>query len=108
MLASKERFSRSEFTTFLSNKDFLVVYNQLGTLKYLKTTPQKLSVVTGSKHQKKAVLRNKLRRRIYTLFRGTINIQGILYTSKTASVLEYDDIVRLFHELLVKAQKNTK
>ena len=108
MLASKERFSRSEFTSFLNNKDILVVYNQLGTLKYRKAELCKLSVITGSKHQKKAILRNKLRRRIYTLFRGVDAIEGVLYTAKASYSLEYKDIQKLFYELLVKTQKNTK
>ena len=108
MLPSQERLSRSQFTDFLTNKGILVVYNKLGTLKYLSSSTKALSVVTSSKHQKKAVLRNKLRRRVYTLFgTKTLQIQGILYTAKTSYVLTYSEIKTLFNELLIKAQKST-
>ncbi len=106
MLSQKERFSRSQFSNILKNKDILVIYNQLGTLKYVKSGEKALSVVTSSKHQKKAVIRNKLRRRVYALF-GDANpqIKGILYTSKSIYSLEYIEIQRLFNELLKKTQK---
>lgn len=109
MLPSQQRFSRSEFSNFLTNKGILVVYNKLGTFKYLPT-PQttQFAVVTSSKHEKKAVLRNKLRRRVYALVGGSkTSLQGILYTSKQAYTLTYPEVTTLFNELRTKAQKHT-
>lgn len=109
MLPSIERVPRSEFQNILENKDILVIYNKLGTLKYVPIAPKILSVVTSSKHEKKAVLRNKLRRRIYSLAQTLpIPIQGIFYVAKSSYSLSFPEIKTLFNELLTKAQKTTK
>ena len=109
MLSKKERLSRVQFSEILTNKGILVVYNNLGTLKYVNTATRALSVVTSGKHEKKAVSRNKLRRRVYSLFdKENRSIQGILYASKGAYLLSYGEIKRLFNELLNKTQKTTK
>lgn len=106
MLPSNERLTRREITEILSNKGIFVVYNQLGTLKYNISTKPGLSVVTSGKHEKTAVKRNKIRRRIYTLFRShKENIRGVMYISKNSYTLQYSEIQKLFHGLLAKISK---
>lgn len=105
MLPSQNRISRRDFKEILENKGVFVVYNRLGTLKYLSKTPYKLSVVTSSKHEKSAVARNKVRRRIYTLFREAQKpIQGVFYVAKSSYRLPLSDVKRLLYELLTKTQ----
>jgi RNase P protein component len=109
MLPSRERLTRRKFSETLANKGVIVVYNRLGTLKYVPCPQKALCVVTSGKHEKKAVVRNKLRRRIYSLFRvNGMPIQGILYTAKASYSLQYPEIQTLFHELLAKTQKQNK
>ena len=109
MLPSTKRFSRSKFQEFLISKGIFVVFNQLGTLKYIPSSSLMFSVVTSSKHEKSAVKRNTLRRRVYTTI-GSINpaIKGILYVSKQSYGFPYPETVNLLNDLLAKAQKNTK
>jgi ribonuclease P protein component len=110
MLPSNKRFSRSEFSQFLTNKGIFVVFNRLGTLKY--TIPSKITrfaVVTSSKNEKKAVSRNKLRRRVYSLVNSlSVPLQGVLYVSKQSYTLTYDEVKSLFNDLYTKAQKTTQ
>lgn len=110
MLPSNQRFKRQEFTNFLTNKGIFVVFNRLGTLKYLPSpTSRRFAVVTSSKHEKKAVSRNKLRRRVYSLVHSSpMPLVGVLYTSKQSYTLTYDEIKNLFNDLYTKAQKTTK
>ncbi|HTH93561.1 MAG TPA: ribonuclease P protein component [Candidatus Paceibacterota bacterium] len=112
MLPSNQRLSRQQLTDLLKNPEIKVIFNHLGTLKYLHQSnseiPNKLSVVTGSKNQKKAVLRNKIRRQIYIIFRNNaynINISGIFYASKQAYSLSYQEIKDYFYALLSKIDK---
>jgi ribonuclease P protein component len=82
-----------------------VAFNRLGTLKYL-TKQGPFAVVVSSKHEKRAVARNKLRRRLYSLFKQKDpQISGILYVSKGVYKAEYPELTTLFHELLTKASK---
>jgi ribonuclease P protein component len=108
-----QRLSRSEVTFLLNNPEIKVIFNRLGTLKYLdkpSTSSLKigLTVVTGSKNQKKAVLRNKIRRQIYSLFRTYINknkdisVVGILYVSKQVYMLSFNETSSLFEALMNK------
>lgn len=107
MLPKTERLSRAQFSEILENKGFLTIYNRLGTLKYIPSgTKQALSVVTSSKYEKKAVIRNKLRRRLYSLFgKEKSEIMGIFYTAKGSYTLSYLEIQTLFNELLKKTAK---
>ena len=92
-----------------------MVFSSLGTLKYTKNTTNKgLSVITGSKQQKKAVLRNKLRRQLYTIFRNYYNnpvntplVVGMFYVSKHSYGMSFEELNIQFCALLTKAQKNT-
>lgn len=105
MLPSNERLSRTQFNQTLT-KGLISIYNHLGTLKYTKSLNRKISVVTSSKHEKKAVNRNKLRRRIYNLFKENKTIiNGIFYTSKSSYTLTYTEIKSLFYELIQKINK---
>lgn len=110
MLPSNQRFKRQEFTDFLLNKGIFVVFNRLGTLKYLPSpASRRFAVVTSSKHEKKAVSRNKLRRRVYSLVKALpVPIEGVLYVSKQSYTLTYDEVKNLFNDLYTKAQKTTK
>lgn len=104
MLPSKERLPRREFKEILENKGLIVIFNKLGTLKYLPSLKTKLSIITSGKHEKSAVKRNKLRRRLYTLFRG-MKVQGLLYTAKNAYTLSFDELKRLTNDLSTKSTK---
>jgi ribonuclease P protein component len=104
MLPSHQRLSRQQITDLLANKGIKVVFNRLGTLKFI-TNSTGLTVVTGSKQQKKAVLRNTLRRRIYTLFsnyKGMYAITAILYVSKQSYEMSYDELKQYLYDLLQK------
>ncbi len=108
MLPSKERLNRREFNETLKNR-VSVIFNNIGTLKYIIGEKKALSVVTSSKHEKKAVLRNKLRRRIYNLFKNYgQNLTGIMYTSSKSYGMPYEELKKLVHELFDKISKNNK
>ncbi len=105
MLSKGKRFTREQFEAFLAQKGLQSAYNTLGTLKYTKGNPC-LAVVTSSKHEKRAVLRNKLRRRVYTLSQQyPLSFSGILYASKQSYSFDYETTKRLFVELCTKASK---
>ena len=109
MLPSTTRLSRSQVTSLLIHTDVKVVFNRLGTLKYVNSLENKgFTVVTGSKNQKKAVLRNKVRRQLYTLFNKNkdISLQGILYVSKQVYDMSYTELDQNLNALLQKTQKN--
>lgn len=109
MLPRTARLNRLEFTTLNTSPALRVVFNRLGTLKYIPSPTSKLSVVVSSKHEKKAVTRNTLRRRLYALFgRQHPSIEAILYTSKQAYTFEYSEITTLFYDLCAKTQKASK
>ncbi len=109
MLPSSQRLSRKQINDFLKNKDIKVVFNKIGTFKYYGTPTSALTVITGSKQQKKAVLRNKLRRQLYTLFgKQTLKvpISAMLYVSKQAYDMSYADLKQYLYELLQKITKD--
>lgn len=110
MLPSKKRLSRSAFLGFLSTPGIKTVFNKIGTLKYKDATTSQASVVISSKIEKKAVSRNKIRRRLYTIFNLGLNDslkpkQYVLYVSKQAMSLEYEETKSLLYELLKKTTK---
>jgi ribonuclease P protein component len=113
-MPTKARLTRAECSTLLTTPSLQVVFNSLGTLKFVKTVSNKgISIITGSKQQKKAVIRNKLRRRLYTLFCQFYNnsektpVIAMLYVSKHSYTFTYDVLEKEFNALLTKAQKNT-
>ncbi len=110
MLPSATRLSRTQVTNLLLNKHLKVVFNRLGTLKYVISSKNNgFTVVTGSKQQKKAVLRNKVRRQLYTLFgkytlkNKDIFITGVLYISKQVYGMSYSELEQNLNVLLEKA-----
>jgi ribonuclease P protein component len=114
MLPSKQRLSRQQATDLLKDPELKVVFNRLGTLKYhfdtsayqdqFNSVRPALTVVTSSKNQKRAVLRNKLRRQIYSLALQykDFSFIGMFYVSKNSYDMSYSDIKRYFYELLQK------
>jgi RNase P protein component len=120
MLPSNQRLSRDQVTSFLKSPEIKVIFNRLGTFKYCISPKLSneggpgqsiITVITGSKQQKRAVLRNKIRRQIYTAFRKNpynISIEGMLYVSKQSYELSYQEITDLLHALLSKIEKQYK
>jgi RNase P protein component len=120
MLPSNQRLSRDQVTSFLKSPEIKVIFNRLGTFKYCISPKLSneggpgqsiITVITGSKQQKRAVLRNKIRRQIYTAFRKNpynISIEGMLYVSKQSYDLSYQEITDLLHALLSKIEKQYK
>jgi len=118
MLPSSQRLSRQQVIDLLKNPELQVVFNRTGTLKYLYQSnsgtfnKSGFTVVTGSKQQKKAVLRNKIRRQLYSLFRlykknnENKDIMAILYISKQLYDMSYREIQDNFYALLSKTEKN--
>ncbi len=107
MLPSTKRLTRRQVSSLLETPGLKVVFNRLGTLKYIKTTQDKtaFTVVTGSKHQKRAVLRNKIRRQLYTLFDKNEKIAfiGILYVSKQVYDMSYIELKTNLDALVQKS-----
>ncbi len=107
MLPSTQRLSRQQVSNLLANPATQVVFNRLGTLKYLNNpTVYTLgcTVVTGAKNQKKAVARNKIRRQLYSLFGQykEVSFTGMLYVSKNCYEMSYDELKQNLHSLLQK------
>ena len=114
MLPSYQRLSRSQVTALVSNPEIKVIFNRIGTLKYINSTTRAFTVVTGSKQQKKAVLRNKIRRQLYSIFdayyqntQKNLYIKSILYISKQVYTMSYQEIQENLYVLLSKIDKNS-
>ncbi len=108
MLPKQNRLTRTHFLQTLANKGLNVVYNRLGTLKYLPGSTQ-IAVVTSSKAEKQAVSRNKLRRRIYSIIAAQKpQIQGIVYVSKQSYGFTYSEVKNLTLDLLARTQQPAK
>lgn len=109
MLSSKERISTPLFKEISGNKGAVSVYNNLGTLKYVNGDTKKLSVVVGAKTEKRAVYRNKIKRRVYSIFsKIDIKIHGILYVSKKSATASFSEIKSWTNDLVEKIKRNTK
>ena len=102
MLPSQQRLSRIEFDTLLASPDLQVVFCRFGTFKYRKAEKTLISVVTGAKQQKKAVRRNALRRKLYTVFCG-YPVQGIFYASKQAYDASFEELQLHIQIMMQKA-----
>lgn len=108
MLPSNKRLNRRDFLEILSTPGHIIVYNKLGTLKFVKNNQPALSVVISSKNEKKAVKRNLLKRRIYKIFADQkVDLRGILYVSKNSSNFSFPEIKELFNDLILKIKKNS-
>lgn len=105
MLPSQKRLPRKEFIEISKNTSTKSVFNSIGTLKYRPYTKGKASLVVSSKVEKRAVGRNKLKRRIYTLFKKYIDqkdIAYILYVSKEVKELNFKGLAEKLDELIKK------
>jgi ribonuclease P protein component len=107
MLPSPQRLSRSRVSVLLADPAIKVIFNRLGTLKYLNNLNSGtfgFTVVTGSKQQKRAVARNKIRRQLYSLVRQFPynSFAGMLYVSKNAYEMTYAELRQYLNALLGK------
>jgi len=102
MLPSKKRLKRKDFLDFPRNTP--QVYNELGTLKYTPSSSFGASVITSSKHEKLAVKRNLLRRRIYAILGespvSSKNINLVVYTTKKSYTYSYNELKTILSTLL--------
>ncbi|MEK7227945.1 MAG: ribonuclease P protein component [Patescibacteria group bacterium] len=110
MLPSKKRLSRHEFTKFLAQGGSKTVFNSLGTLKFKEAETNQVSVVISLKVEKRSVYRNKLRRRLYSIFAEYFRKDPetkhlILYVSKQAVNIKYQDLKIQLDELFRKITK---
>ncbi len=105
MLPKKDRFTRENFDLFLKQNPFSA-FNTLGTLRFLPGA-QQFTVVVSSKHAKRAIRRNKAKRRAYTIVAAFMKdkkpFTGILYLSKHAHTLSFTEFEGFLKELLVRA-----
>ncbi len=106
MLSKKNRMNRAQFEQF-GAKTPRSVFNRLGTFKFLLENSN-FSVVTSSKHCKKAVFRNRARRRAYMVIgsilkKRTNPLSGVLYLSKHAYSMEFSELKLLLEELFKKS-----
>lgn len=109
MLPSNARLTRAQHAETLADAEIRTVFNKIGTLKFTKNLYYKVfSVVLSKKHQKSAVKRNKIRRQIYAISRlfTPFSFTGVLYLSKNAYIMEFNQLKEYFNELLAKTQKN--
>ena len=94
--------TKHDFETLLKGSH-RVVYNKAGTLKYTEGSG-KISIVIGSKTEKRAVYRNKIKRRARTLFKAKKGvIDASFYPAKQVTLFEYKQYKEFFDELLKKA-----
>ncbi len=98
MLPKKERISRTLWETYKKQKPYKTTQNQFGSLKYYKSNQIHVGVVVSGKHEKSAVLRNKLRRRVYGVA-PHINGVFMFYPKKEAYTLPFTHIKTLINEL---------
>ncbi len=102
MLPKTNRLSRTQFTAFLASQKLYSAYNGLGTIKY-SLSENGFSVVTSGKHERRAVVRNKVRRRLYTLLSRLENVSGaVFYLSKQAYSFDWKQTQILFYDLVEK------
>lgn len=82
-------------------------FSPYGTLKYYPYKMAHFSVVTSSKHEKRAINRNTLKRRIYSLFTQKAPLSGIyiFFPSKQAYTLSYEALSESFKGLFAKVTK---
>lgn len=82
-------------------------FSQYGTLKYYPYKTTHFSVVVSSKHEKRAVKRNILKRHIYSLFTQKNPISGIyiFFPSKQAYTLSYEALSECIKNLFTKVPK---
>ena len=97
MLSSAHRLSRSEFFKVKSSSSrhtfpLLTIYSTPGT--------GKAAVVTSSKLSKSAVIRNKLRRRIFSSLTNITHLDLIIYPSPKLLTQNYAQIRTVVNQAL--------
>lgn len=107
MPPKQKRLSRALWTSLRAIKGSQSAFSPLGTLKYYPYPTPHFSVVVSSKHEKKAISRNSLKRRIYTLFSKHPIEKGIFifFPSKQAYTLSYEALSQSFSDLFKKVTK---
>jgi len=105
MLAKKERLSKSDFSRFFSSGKRL--HSPLFTLIFSPHKTSHGSVVVSKKVARRAVDRNRMRRRIYDMLRG--HLRGgapagvyILLVKKAALSATYDELKEALDDLIKK------
>ena len=92
---------RQELSTLLKG-DLKTVFNASGTIKY-KQGIGRIVVVVSSKQEKRAVYRNKIKRRARAIFISEkIPHDVVFYPSKKSLVMPYPEFKVHFHELIKK------
>ncbi len=94
MVPKKQRINRETFDEIM--KKGRIVHSGLFSLRFLKNLEKSthFSVVVSKKIAKTAVLRNKIRRRIYSILRKTIKNPYfvILFTKKGVEKAKFSEV----------------
>lgn len=102
MLSSRDRLTRTDWNTIKKTPVKQRVYSPFGTLQVFSFQgKQGCSVVCSKKHEKSAVKRGKLRKRLYSLIRPHLK-KGLVYVilpSKQAYTLDFKTLKRELYEL---------
>lgn len=103
MLKKKERLTTKEFDRFF--KTGRRFHSPLFTLVYSRADDFHGSVVVGKKVSKKAVLRNKFRRRVYNVLYGLSREKGlkgvyIVLTKPAVAEASFSDIKESLQNLI--------
>lgn len=108
MLPKQNHLSRVLWETLKDIKGSRSAFNALGTLKYYPKETTHLAVVVSSKHEKTAISRNRLKRRVDSIFsKKYLENKGIfiLFPSKQAYNLSYEAVKQYSEELFHKITK---
>lgn len=99
MLPKSSRLNRIEFLQVKSHGQQIRTPNF--SCIYQQNQNQKISVVTSSKLSKSAIIRNKLRRRIYATFeKSPLPIQAIIYPNIKMLNWPNEEIYTHLHQVL--------
>ncbi len=92
---------RYSFDTLIKGR-YTTVYNRCGTIKYIPGSG-KIATVISSKQEKRAVYRNKAKRRVKNLFlQSKKDVDCIFYPAKTLFSFQYVEFKEIFSDLLKK------
>ncbi len=104
MVKKKQKLSRRDFTSLLQQGKR--IHSTSLSLTYLPAKETKLGVVVSKKIANKAVLRNKFRRRIFSILGKNLtlieNIHIAVFTKPTCTSLSYQDLQEELEVLLRK------
>lgn len=105
MLPKAQRLDRAAIASF--PKKNIAIYSDFASLRAVSAQKFGLAVVVSSKHEKKAVVRNRVRRRIYSIFGAAhkeklIPFQILFYVSKKGYSASYGETKAAVLELIKK------